>query len=79
MSHEHIKPGHPKVLIAVAHGSEDTEVVAIIDTLRRAECDVTVGKILGDKDKNVEGDDLLLCTLAKGTTLVIIQSYTHTL
>ena len=53
MSHHqsHMKTGHPEVLVCVAHGSEDTETVAIIDTLRRAGANVTVGKVFGDEDK----------------------------
>ena len=39
----------PRVLVAVAEGSEEIESVTIIDCLRRAEAEVTVGKILEEK------------------------------
>jgi hypothetical protein len=37
----------PKVLVPISHGSEEIEVVCIIDTLRRAEIEVIVGMVEG--------------------------------
>lgn len=36
----------PRVLVAIADGSEDIETVAIIDVLRRAQFDVTVASVM---------------------------------
>jgi hypothetical protein len=57
------------VLVAVSHGSEDIETVNIIDTLRRAEIKVTVGKCEGTGSKSPK-EDPLLCNLARETKLV---------
>jgi 4-methyl-5(b-hydroxyethyl)-thiazole monophosphate biosynthesis len=35
------------VLVPVADGSEDIETVALVDTLRRANCDVVVASVSG--------------------------------
>ena len=35
-------PARPRVLVPIAHGSEEIETAAIVDVLRRAGCDVTV-------------------------------------
>lgn len=67
----HIKPGHPKVLVAAAHGCEDTELVTIIDTLRRGDMEVIVGKVMGSKEQEKNNEDQLLCRLASGTKLVM--------
>ena len=45
------KNGH-KILVAVAHGSEDIETISIIDTLRRADFNVVVGKVRGKEDSS---------------------------
>jgi hypothetical protein len=37
--------GHPRSLVCVTNGSEDIETITIIDTLRRGEILVTVGKV----------------------------------
>lgn len=54
----------------ISHGSEEIEAVCIIDTLRRAEIEVTVGKVDG------KGGDLkdseLLCHMSRKTMLVTI-------
>jgi 4-methyl-5(b-hydroxyethyl)-thiazole monophosphate biosynthesis len=39
----------PSVLVPIATGSEEIETVCIIDTLRRAEVDVTVASIMPEK------------------------------
>lgn len=36
----------PRVLVAVADGSEDIETVAVVDVLRRAEIDVTLASVM---------------------------------
>jgi putative intracellular protease/amidase len=51
-----MKKGHPKVLVAVAHGCEDTETITIIDVLRRADAEVVVAKVFGIEDKNPSKD-----------------------
>ncbi len=38
-------------LVAIAHGAEELESVAVIDTLVRAKVNVTVAKVLGKEDQ----------------------------
>lgn len=56
--------------MCVAHGSEDVETISIIDVLRRGECNLIVGKVLGIEDKHGSKDHLLLCKLMMGTQIV---------
>jgi len=53
---------HPKVVVAVANGSEELETVTIIDTLRRANIEVNVAKV-GE-------DESLECIMSRGVKLV---------
>jgi 4-methyl-5(b-hydroxyethyl)-thiazole monophosphate biosynthesis len=53
---------HPKVVVAVANGSEELETVTIIDTLRRANIEVNVSKV-GE-------DESLECIMSRGVKLV---------
>lgn len=39
----------PRILVPVADGNEEIEVVTIVDTLRRAACDVTVASVTGQR------------------------------
>ena len=43
-------------MVAVANGSEDLETVSIIDTLRRAEFEVTVAKCFSQSEQHVASD-----------------------
>lgn len=49
-----------KALVPIADGSEEIEVVCIVDTLRRAEVDVTVASVMGRTE----------ITAARGTRIV---------
>lgn len=64
-----MKKTNPEVLLCVAHGSEDVETISILDVLRRGDCNVTVGKVLGieDTEKCTHKDPKLLCKLMMGT------------
>jgi 4-methyl-5(b-hydroxyethyl)-thiazole monophosphate biosynthesis len=53
--------------VAVANGSEDMETVIIIDILRRAGLDVTVGKVLSEGD---DQDNPLQVTLMNKVKLI---------
>ncbi len=56
----------PKVLVAVANGSEEIETVSIIDTLRRAEVDVTVAKVKSLHELTDFKSSSLLCNMSRG-------------
>lgn len=58
----------PNILVAVAHGSEEIETVGVIDTLVRAEANVTVGKVLSQEET---GSTDLLCKMSRGVKIVI--------
>lgn len=65
-----------KVLVAVANGSEDIETITIIDTLRRAGLDVTVGKVIGQS----ESGNPLEATLMMKTKIIadkVVDSSTN--
>ena len=55
-----------RVLLPIAHGTEEMEAVTIIDILRRAGLIVQVSKVFGS-----EPDDSLRCEMSRG---VIIQA-----
>ena len=55
-----------RVLVPIAHGTEEMEAVTIIDILRRAGLLVQVCKVFG-----TESDDSLQCKMSRG---VIIQA-----
>ena len=63
---------NPLVLVAVSDGSEDIETVSIIDTLRRAECEVVIGKVPPHTTKHGGKDHPLQVTLMKGIKIVSI-------
>jgi 4-methyl-5(b-hydroxyethyl)-thiazole monophosphate biosynthesis len=54
-----------RVLVPIAHGTEELEAVTIIDILRRAQLQVCVSKV---SDHN---DNSLLCKMSRG---VIVQA-----
>ena len=58
-----------KVLVAVANGSEDIETITIIDVLRRANNNVTIGKV---KEQNKSEDETLMTRLMMGNVIVNI-------
>ena len=51
-----------RVLVAIANGSEEIELSAIVDVLRRSETHVTIAKV----DKNETGSNDKLSTLMHG-------------
>jgi protein deglycase len=55
-----------KVLVCIANGSEELEAISIIDTLRRAEANVTVAKITS----NEENDEKLEIIASRGVKIV---------
>ena len=50
-----------RVMVAIANGSEEIETVSVVDILRRAQADVTVAKVDGDKG--------LMSTMSRGVKI----------
>jgi 4-methyl-5(b-hydroxyethyl)-thiazole monophosphate biosynthesis len=66
-----------KVLVAVADGSEETEAVTIIDTLRRAGAEVTVASVNGrivtaSRGVRIEADCLIAECVKRTWDLVVL-------
>lgn len=67
-----------KVLIPIANGSEELEIVAIADTLRRAGAEVTIASITSDlqitasRNVKIVADKLLADCLAETYDLVVL-------
>jgi 4-methyl-5(b-hydroxyethyl)-thiazole monophosphate biosynthesis len=58
-----------RVLVPIANGSEEIETVSIIDTLRRAQIDVTVAKVSGGPNDE-QFDNKLQIKASRGVFLV---------
>lgn len=59
-----------RVLVTIANGSEEIESVSIIDTLRRAQIEVTVAKVFGDKNVEEQFENRLQIRASRGVYLV---------
>ena len=61
--------------MAIAHGSEEIETMAIIGTLKRAEADVTIGKVMSDEDA---GSNDMLVNMSRGVKVTAERAVDHT-
>ena len=60
-----------RILLPIAHGTEELEAVAVIDILRRAGLQVTVSKVPALIDHQDPYEGQLLCQMSRG---VIVQA-----
>lgn len=67
------KSHRPRVMVAVADGSEEIEAVSVIDILVRAEAEITVVKVPSSSQEHHSQSKQLVCKMSRGVKLVSIM------